>query len=460
MLTELGVASAPGRRLDGSEALYALAVYNEPRPRILFQSVPEGLASAFDDLPGTHTCFDGVSEVHASDHDLLVTFESSPELDPSWHVLGFGLGRIGINSGYLKRRSPDNFARAAYVADNAVANDLGRLVQRTILEGLPEVPRATWAAMEWSDYGADAYPVSVDGDLGGRAMPLVHLGQEKTVYALVTERPSGQLAWALPPETSGHRDWLLHVLQVLHKTDPSRFPGEPDWQAGTMWATPDLARAHKVKQDRIAERDRMVATADQEVALAEEEIQTSRNAASSGAWRMLTEDGDELVHAVQDALTMLGFDVEELDEEHHTKHGRRLEDLRATDPVVTDWESLVEVKGYAKGAKANDVHQVTQAPTTYFAIAHGRPPRTVWHVVNVQRGVDPSNRATALPSDADLQALTDAPGALIDTRDLFRAWRDVMTTTARAEDVRESLRNARTRWTWPSASGEASPRVQ
>ncbi|MFE6234657.1 hypothetical protein [Cellulosimicrobium sp. NPDC057862] len=429
-------------------------MHNEVLPRILFQSVPERIAGDFENLPGTHTFIGAKDKVHPSDHDLLVTFERRPLVDSDWHVLGFGLGYVDFAGVTLVRRSPDNHARAFNVAENAIAKEHRALIEQTILPNIQQTPRATWAAVHWSQEGFQ-FTDAEHGDLGGRVVPLVHLGQEKYVYGHVAERHDGRLTWALPPETGGHREWVLHVLDVLHRVDAARFPGEPDWQAGTTWATPDLARAHEARRERVAERDRLVAQAEQDIADASARIQASRDDAAAGVWRLLTEDGDQLVHAVLDALTTLGFDVEELDEEHHKVHGRRLEDLRVTDPAVPEWESLVEVKGYAKGAKANDVHQVTQAPTTYFAMERGRPPRTVWHVVNVQRGTDPSTRATALPSDGDLQALTDAPGALIDTRDLFRAWHSVVTHAARPEDVRASLRDALTRWTWPSTHERA-----
>ncbi|GEL48915.1 hypothetical protein CHO01_40310 [Cellulomonas hominis] len=76
--------------------------------------------------------------------------------------------------------------------------------------------------------------------------------------------------------------------------------------------------------------------------------------------------------------------------------------------------------------------------------------------MNVQRGLDPSLRATALPSDVDLQALTDAPGALVDTRDLFHAWRAVVDGIAQPDDVRAGLRAALTRWTWPAQGRDST----
>jgi hypothetical protein len=69
-------------------------------------------------------------------------------------------------------------------------------------------------------------------------------------------------------------------------------------------------------------------------------------------------------------------------------------------------------------------------------------------VVNAWRGKDPATREVAIPQSLDLIDLADARGCLIDTRDLFRAWRDVQSGRAQPEVVRASLMEARTRWTW------------
>lgn len=430
-----------GRRLHG--------VDTAARPRILFQSVPEQIVPAFDELPGTHTFISGAEEVHRSDHDLLVTFEPTPLVDASWHVLGFGLSRVGGLKNYavVELQRAENRARDVYVADNDTARDHRSLIERTILANLAPPPRPAWRA----NLRVSGFPVDAEGgNLRDTVVPLIHMGAEQAVYAFITVGQDRTFSWALPAETTGHREWLLFVLECLHNADPDRFPGEPDWQAGSSWATPELARA---QQDLDAARDarqRAIAAADEQVAQAEKRVQVAREAAAAGPWQLLSAQSDDLVHAVQDALHALGFEAVELDEPHHKKYGRRLEDLRVTDPAAPEWESLVEVKGYTKGAKRNDVIQVTQAPITYFAAEHGRPPRTVWHVVNAQLGSDPSTRPTALPAAEDLAPLTNVGGALVDTRDLFRAWCAVQDGTATAESVRASLRTALTRWTWPS----------
>lgn len=414
-------------------------------PRILFQSVPPELKPVFEDLPGLHSYVDGDEEVHPSDHDLLVTFESSPNLDDSWHVLGFGMSTLGGGNGFHRGKA-ENRAREATVAEGDWASEHRALIQRTILEEIAPVPRRTWQTMEL--VGTRLYPVT-GGDLEGEVAPLVHLGREKAVYAMIATGGQDTLVWALPPETTDHRDWLISVLETLHKVDPDRFPGQAEWRMEDTWAPSALRAALAARNEEVIERDRVLAVADQRIAEAGAEVEAERAAAVAGPWRLLTDNDDSLVDAVRDALEAFGFEVRELDEENHRKYKRRLEDLRVTVPGDEGWESLVEVKGYVKGAKVNDVRQVTEAPSIYFELEHdGRSPAAVWHIVNVERGTDPSLRKPAIPADADLQVLTDARGALIDTRDLFRALRDVESGVATADEVRESLLTALTRWKW------------
>lgn len=108
----------------------------------------------------------------------------------------------------------------------------------------------------------------------------------------------------------------------------------------------------------------------------------------------------------------------------------------------------MEVKGYTKGAKVTDVSQIAGRPSVAYAVEQGKAPDAVWHIVNGWRTKDPTTRERAIPNDLDLEPLTRADGCLIDTRDLFRAWREVQEGRATADGVREAMREAVTRWSW------------
>ncbi|UJP40791.1 hypothetical protein [Cellulomonas palmilytica] len=412
-------------------------------PRILFLRVPASDRAQFDGLPGTHTYVDELDSVHPSDHDLLVVFGADYVNRGDWPVLGFGVEHAGP----YHKSYPRNNARHAHVSNAIKDKSLRALVQRSIVDVIADRPRSVWTQFTSSHTFGRATTENLDEG----AHRLVQLGAEGATYALLAETYDG-LVWALPDETTERRAWLVHVLRFLHTAAPDTFPAEPDWQAGAAWAPPELSTAISDLERQVADRERLIAEADARVEAAEQAVDNARRDAAAGPWRLLTAEGDELVAAVGSALRAFGFTVAEKDDEHHATHGRRLEDLLVTDPTAPDWESLVEVKGYSRGARVNDVAQVVGAPSTYFAADRGRAPASVWHVVNVERGVDPSARAVAIPNDKDLRALTDASGALIDTRMLFRAWCAVKEGLDTVK-VRASLRSARTRWTWPEENG-------
>lgn len=316
-------------------------------PRILFQSVPPELKSVFKDLPGLHSYVDEDEEVHPSDHDLLVTFESSPDLDDSWHVLGFGMSSFNGSKNF-HLGEPENRAREASVAEGAWPSEHRALIQRTILEEIASVPRRIWQTLEM--VGAYFYPVT-GGTLQGEVVPLVHLGREEGVYAMIANGGPNTMVWALPAETTDHREWLISILETLHKVDPDRFPGQAEWRMGDTWAPSVLQAALAARDEQVAERDRALAEADQRIAKAGAEVETERAAAATGPWRLLTENDNSLVEAVRDALEAFGFEVRELDEENHRKYKRRLEDLRVTVPGD---------QGVGKSRRGQGLHQGRQ----------------------------------------------------------------------------------------------------
>jgi hypothetical protein len=141
---------------------------------------------------------------------------------------------------------------------------------------------------------------------------------------------------------------------------------------------------------------------------------------------------------------------------HHEKVTKaNLEDLRVSDAEEPDWVALVEIKGYTTGARTNDVTQILGRPMRAYILEAGREPSTVWHIVNPERTVDPSTRNDAIPNDLDLEALTDAGGAVIETRQLFLALRDVQSGKVDATAIRLSLKNARTRWDYRKVAAPA-----
>lgn len=422
----------------------------QPRPRVLFEDLPqEVLTKEFLELVPTIKRVSSTERVHEDEYDILVTFaENAGRRSAHLHVLSFGSDAAGD---FVEDRTNYFFVRDVPTLANELAippevpSALAALLKTSVIPNLPEGQKGVWRLVK----PAQGYRATVAeyGNLASRCIPLVHVGAKRSVYALLTER-GGKVNLVLPAETQQHLAWLRLFLDMVGNVDPDSVPPDVDWKSSARWSPPEVSKhvgdlqalrqAHEEALTKFQRRE-------QEIQV---QLDESTRLADEGIRRILTSDGDELVEAVTAVLEDLGFTVRDMDDHHDKRTGAKLEDLRVEDPSDADWLTLVEVKGYAKGAKVNDVPQITGRPAVAYTKETGQEPPAVWHIVNAWRGTNPSTRVQAIPNDDDLRPLTEAAGALIDTRDLFEAWRDVSAGIADAEVVRASLRAANTRWQW------------
>jgi hypothetical protein len=257
--------------------------------------------------------------------------------------------------------------------------------------------------------------------------------------------------WALPAETTEHVSWLAEVLRYLHTNEPDRYPGDPDWRRSAAWAAAPVSRVLSDLETIGVERRAALAELDVRESEAGQALEREMASAAAGEHRLLTASGDDLVAAVADALASFGFVVQDMDDHHDANSGGKLEDLRVTTgEEVSSWTCLVEIKGYLRGAKVSEVAQIIGRPARGFRRETGRDPDRLWHIVNTFREQNPSTRPVPFSGSADLAVLAENDGCAIDTRDLFRAQRDVESGAATAEDVKQSLISSLERWTWPS----------
>ncbi|MEV8085013.1 hypothetical protein [Pseudarthrobacter oxydans] len=426
----------------------------QPRPRVLFENSPQDLLTKeLLEVVPTFKLITNVEKVHEEEYDILVTFApSARRRSEHLHVLSFGAVTAG---GFVEDSQDYSFSRDVSTLANelAIPGDappaLATLLKATVIPNVPEGQKEAWRLVRhMPSYRAT---IAEDGNLASRCIPLVHVGAKQSVYALLTER-GGKLNLVLPAETQQHEAWLRLFLDMVGNVDPDSVPPNLDWKTSERWSPPELSRhvvdlgaLRQAHEEALKEFQRR----EQEL---QAQVEESTRLADQGTRRILTSDGDELVEAVTTVLEDLGFTVRDMDDHHDERTGAKLEDLRVEDPSDPDWLSLVEVKGYTKGAKVNDVAQITGRPAVSYTKETGQEPPAVWHVVNAWRGTNPSTRPQAIPNDDDLRPLTEAGGALIDTRDLFEAWRDVSAGTADAESVRASLRDSKTRWRWAPES--------
>ncbi|MCY1676850.1 hypothetical protein OVA06_19455 [Pseudarthrobacter sp. SL88] len=426
----------------------------QPRPRVLFETPPqEVLTKELLELVPTFKVITTTEKVDEDEYDILVTFASSARRRAEHlHVLSFGAVVAG---GFVEDSKDYSFSRDVSTLANelAIPKDvpptLATLLKTTVIPNVPEGKKEAWRLVEMMpSYRAT---IAEGGNLASRCVPLVHVGAKQSVYALLTHR-GGKLNLVLPAETQQHIAWLRLFLDLVGDVDSDSVPPDLEWKTSDRWSPPevskhvgDLQAVRQAHDEALREFERR----EQEI---QARLEESTRLADEGTRRILTSDGDELVKAVTTVLEDLGFKVRDMDDHHDERTGAKLEDLRVEDPSEADWLTLVEVKGYAKGAKVNDVPQITGRPAVAYTKETGQEPPAVWHIVNAWRGTNPSTRVQAIPNDDDLRPLTEAGGALIDTRDLYEAWRDVSAGKADAETVRTSLRDARNRWRWAPES--------
>jgi hypothetical protein len=328
-------------------------VDDAPYPRVLFEDMAEELYDELAPLVGTAKRIEHDDPIHASDWDLLVTCAWDAGCrEPPLHVLSFGAEQLDFihkdGWGSALRKANVTRARNGDVA-HGVAPALADLLRRTVVDQIGPDEKSTWM-VAWGDpFAAPDNEDELTDDLGGACTPLVHVGQERFVYALQRPRDPQQehsaLCWALPQETTGPREWLLYVLDQLRAYDPDRFPSDPAWQSRGTWAPPALAQAQGRRAALEADWVRAQAAFEEQRSAFVAEIDAETRDAIAGVWRLLTAQSDDLVAAVSDALTDLGFEVRDMDAHHDQKTGAKLEDLRVTDTDDRSWECLVEVKG-------------------------------------------------------------------------------------------------------------------
>lgn len=430
--------------------------YSDPHPRILFEDVPDEVYERMEGLAATPRRITQSDSVHETEYDLLVTFaQDASTRAETLHVLSFGADRLDTHistvSGYASPllRIHSTSAREISIPSTAEPAALRKLLKETVVPHmLPDAPKTTWT---FTSGGFSNYTYRT-GDLDTSCLPLIAIGPEGFVGALMRERGRGDGAGvciALPGETTQHERWLSFMLEILSQQFPERFPAGPDWQTDDPWATPAVAAA--VAELAAIESERRVAEAEfaRRETIATSSLATAQNVAREGPLRLITEKGPALEEAVASALSAFDFRVQEMDETHVADNGARLEDMRIRTPEDEEWLCLAEVKGYESGVRENDISQVVGKPATHLAMTEKREPSAVWFIFNHWRTRPPDQRHPPFGNvSLALSPLEPFDGAAIDTRDLFRAWRDVEMGMASRADVRQSLLSARGVWAW------------
>ena len=127
---------------------------------------------------------------------------------------------------------------------------------------------------------------------------------------------------------------------------------------------------------------------------------------------------------------------------------QKREDLRLTLPDRSDWEAIVEVKGYTRGTRTNDARQIREHRDRYIEEERRTPDLAMW-LANSFRTIDPSSRPA--PDQNVREAAANVGAVHVQATDLYRQWALVAAGRLKPETVVLSLvKAAPGLWTPPS----------
>ncbi|MCY3923795.1 MAG: hypothetical protein OXG27_15560 [Chloroflexi bacterium] len=252
---------------------------------------------------------------------------------------------------------------------------------------------------------------------------------------VVHTRPLVEPVALLLPEVSNLSEWFRAFLTDIHEIDPFRVPQLPPSLSNPAdWYTPEEAA--------LAERIAAIGLQSERLAVEqmqlEDELAAENLKADAGIRRAIWGYGDELVEAVSEILGDLGFRVLDMDAGLE-KGAQRHEDLRLTLETLSDWEAIVEVKGYSNGTKTNDARQIRENRERYREEKGRFPDLTIW-LANPFRDMDPSSRTRPGSREQEAAAIIDAIHVL--STDLYNQWALVMRGRVDKHDVVASLTDA------------------
>ncbi len=229
--------------------------------------------------------------------------------------------------------------------------------------------------------------------------------------------------------------WFRAFLTDIHNIDSARVPQAPPRLTNPSdWYTPQERKL----AEKIETINRKMERLDDERQRLKDELTTENEHADVGIRRAVWADGDNLVASVEEILRDLGFEIKNMDTGLKQGEPKR-EDLRLTLPGRSDWEAIVEVKGYTRGTKTNDARQIREHRENYV-IEEGRTPDLTLWIANSHRTTDPSDRPRP---DSNVQDAVEMIGAVhVLASDLYKQWALAAAGTLELEDILQSLTDA------------------
>ena len=423
---------------------------------------PQGLFVGFTDLEPAYQAMAALvatarqlteltmSGLRAVEWDIVVSKGVAVnEVPGHMHVLALGCRWVGSaktdRNQYSVRYGGTQPSEVLQVADG-LPDALRRLVVGELvpwLQAQTARPYLTISTFQGDSRGL-APPTGsppTPGPSGSSLMPFVQ-DADGNIIAGAFERYGGGWCWALPHVPDHPELWLTAALDDWHQRTPDRVPVLPGWRSRPAWTTHQEVSALADLTALRDERDQVLAgLAEREDALLSAQGAATA-AADAGPRRLLAAQGSKLVDAVIDALTTLGYEVENADDADADKGTPKVEDLRVSDPDASEWTNITEVRGYTGGAKASDLQRLGRFAVLYLQRT-GALPASRWYVVNQFLNTDPDARRPPLAGgEDDLAVFAEDGGLVIDTRDLFHLAQRVESDTTSPAAARALLHHS------------------
>ena len=437
-----------------------MAMYSEkPRPRALFIGLDESdlrEAKVLDLFPFYKVISDTdeLNEVRQLEYDVVIADGIDDLSNIADHLYVITVGGDLLSGAKIK---DDNYE--FYAKDNSsVAEEMflfpGTEDQYKYLIEQTQVPlfqnekihrtlHARRVVISYGKHYYDAnkwYPLLMDGDK-----------QNLCAFAYRSDNKAKTELWYLHPQTSltDVKKWLeLLIEDRWSRKSPDRFPQSNSWKNDPMWQTGEETRINQEIAALTLQFEEATKTYETAVTKLREDLSDATLRANDSSRVLLTSQGNTLKTAVANTLKGFGFAITDMDEEKDDAAGEpKLEDLRAADvaPDETEWVALVEVRGYLKGAKVNDLMRLEGRFTKlYMQETDGRPPSALWFVVNHDLRTSPPSRKLAMKdAPGEAKAFGENDGLIIDTVELFKLVQAVEMRKCNADEARNMLKTAK-----------------
>lgn len=413
-------------------------------PRILVRVAEPRRYAWVDELPGTHKFIGSIGEVDATEWDVLVTDQPTSE----YRLTNFGHPTLSVRrlvpaglwifrvlaaeSGVYNDRLIDfGSIEGRDVSSDDKKTPLTRLNRRDDvpghvvrrISGLPEALQELVATQLVPAVEVRRFQFGIGNELSSAARPEglrefrpFLAGPDGLVLACSYVRLDGGQGWVVPDDVPDIAAWFRYAMHEWHLIAPKVFPGIAAWQTSEAWMTRE---ERQVADDLRRARDTFEGVR-QAHELAEaamtRRLEQLRAQVDGGRRVLLTGQGDALQEACKEALSSLGFEVEDMDSRWDPRERR--EDFRIRDAQDPSWLVLADATGVQKGGRASKLQTVSGYVSKFV---HEERPESIpgqWVLLNRLFDRDPEERGQLFRSD-ELAVFASQSGLAIDTVALF-----------------------------------------